>query len=359
MATHQVWRIGQPCDFIMFFITFLGIYFGGNFYILWRLFGLFGLKRRFVFSILLLILTFSFLGAIILERRYGNSITRVLYSLASHWMGIGLILLTCLIAFEVINFFSKIPRPYGGTAVLAVAAVLSIYAMINARILHIITVDIPATVDVDIVQLSDIHLGSVGSEFLAPVVEKTNSLNPDVVVITGDLVDSHHRLDSAALARLDDIKAPVFFVIGNHERYAGLRNVMLLLETTKVKTLRNESVDIGSLQVIGIDDENDVADRLRHIEIDPAKFAVLLYHRPEGLEAASEAGVDLMLTSHTHGGQIFPFNFYVRRYFRYIKGLYKHKNLYLYVSAGTGTWGPRMRLGSKSEITLLKLRRGV
>jgi len=299
----------------MFFITFLGIYFGGNFYILWRLFGLLGIRRRFVFAFLLLILTFSFLGAIILERRFGNALTRVLYTLASHWMGIALILLTCLILYEFINFFSKIPRPYGGIAVLAVAAIASIYAMINARILHIATIDIPATVNMDIVQLSDIHLGSVGSEFLARVVEKTNSLNPDVVVITGDLV-------------------------------------------TKVRTLRNESADFDGLQIIGIDDrddQNQVANQLRNIEIDPAKFAVLLYHRPEGLDAASEAGVDLMLTGHTHGGQIFPFNFYVRRYFRYMKGLYRHENSYLYVSAGTGTWGPRMRLGSKSEITLIKL----
>lgn len=343
----------------MFFITFLGIYFSGNFYILWRLFGLLGIRRRLVFAILLLILTFSFLGAIILERRFGNALTKVLYTLASHWMGIALILLTCLILYEVVNFFSKIPRPHGGIAVLAVAAVAGIYAMVNARTLHITSVDIPATVDMDIVQLADIHLGSVGSDFLVPVVEKTNSLNPDVVVITGDLVDSHHRLDSEALSRLNDLNAPIFFVLGNHERYAGLANVMALLETTKVKTLRNKSVDFGPLQIIGIDDENDVADRLRQIKIDPAKFAILLYHRPEGLEAASEAGVDLMLAGHTHGGQIFPFNYYVRRHFRYMKGLYKHKNLYLYVSPGTGTWGPRMRLGSKSEITLLKLRRGV
>lgn len=343
----------------MFFITFLGIYFGGNFYILWRLFGLLGIKRRFVFTFILLILTFSFLGAVILERRFGNALTKVLYTLASHWMGIALILLTCLILYEVINFFSKIPRPYGGSAVLVVAALTSIYAMINARTLHIAGVDIPATVDMDIVQLSDIHLGSVDSDFLERVVEKTNSINPDIVVITGDLVDSHHRLDTATLARLNDIIAPVFFVIGNHERYAGLTKVMSLLETTELKTLRNESADFGPLQIIGIDDENNIAERLKHIKTDPEKFTVLLHHRPAGIEAASKAGVDLMLVGHTHSGQIFPFNYYVRRHFHYIKGLYKHGNLYLYVSPGTGTWGPRMRLGSKSEITLLKLRRGV
>ncbi len=251
--------------------------------------------------------------------------------------------------------FSKILRPYGGIAVLAVAAIASVYAMINARILYVTTVHIPATVDMDIVQLSDIHLGSVSGRFLPRVVEKTNALNPDVVLITGDLIDSAHRLDTAAVATLNQLNAPVFFVTGNHERYANIEKVMALLNTTKVKALRNEVVDFDDVQIIGIDNENGVADELRHIEIDPGKFSILLHHRPEGLEAASKAGIDLMLSGHTHSGQIFPFNYYVRRHFRYIKGLYKHKNLYLYVSAGTGTWGPRMRLGSKSEITLIRL----
>ncbi len=339
----------------MFFITFLGIYFGGNFYILWRLFGLLDIKRRFVFALLLVILTFSFIGAAILERRFGNAPTKLLYVLASHWMGVAMLLLACLLAFEVINIILKIPKPYGGIAVLAITSIASIYAMINARILHITTIEIPATVNMNIAQLSDIHLGSVDGKFLSRIVEKTNSLNPDIVVITGDLVDSHHRLDREALSQLNDLSAPVFFVFGNHEHYAGLANVMALLQNTKVRTLRNESVDFDGLQIIGIDDENGVADQLRHIRIDPAKFSVLLYHRPEGLEAASKAGIDLMLSGHTHNGQIFPFNYYVRRHFRYMKGLYRHKNLYLYVSTGTGTWGPRMRLGSKSEITLLKL----
>ncbi|MHC4106429.1 MAG: hypothetical protein ACYSR9_15930, partial [Planctomycetota bacterium] len=151
----------------MFFITFLGIYFGGNFYILWRLFGLLCIKRRFIFALLLVILTFSFLGAAILERRFGNALTKLLYVLASHWMGAGILLLTCLVAFEIINIILKIPKPYGGIAVLAVTSIASIYAMIHARILHITTVQIPATVNMNIAQLSDIHLGSVGGKFLS------------------------------------------------------------------------------------------------------------------------------------------------------------------------------------------------
>jgi predicted MPP superfamily phosphohydrolase len=345
----------------MFFITFLGIYFGGNFYVLWRLFGLLGIRRRFVFALLLIVLTFSLLGAAILERRFGNALTRVLYILAAHWMGIAIILFSCLLVYEVVNFFSKIPRPYGGIAVLVIAAITSIYAMINARILYVTTVQIPATVDMDIVQLSDIHLGSVGGGFLPRVVEKTNALNPDVVLITGDLIDSAHRLDTSAVATLNQLNAPVFFVTGNHERYANVEKVLALLNTTKVKALRNEAVDFDDIQIIGIDDrdgENQVANQLKNIRIDPSKFSLLMYHRPEGLEAASQAGIDLMLSGHTHRGQIFPFNYHIRRKFRYVKGLYKHENSYLYVSTGTGTWGPRMRLGSKSEIVLVKLRPG-
>ena len=135
---------------------------------------------------------------------------------------------------------------------------------------------------------------------------------------------------------------------------------MDLLRTTKVRPLRNEAVDFARIQIIGIDDSGrrfQVADQLKRIEFDDSKYCVLMYHRPTGFEAAVEQGVDLMLTGHTHNGQIAPFNLIVRLAFRHISGLYRHEGSYLYVTTGTGTWGPRMRLGSSNEIVLLKLRK--
>ncbi len=232
--------------------------------------------------------------------------------------------------------------------------------MINARRLVVKVVEIEAPVEMNIVQLSDIHLGSDGHAFLEHIVERTNTLSPDVVLLTGDLIDPHSGIGAAEIAPLNDLEAPVFFVTGNHEGYAGVEKVMDILGTTKVRPLRNEAVDFGDIQIIGIDDSGrrfQVADQLKRIEFDDSKYCVLMYHRPIGFEAATEQGVDLMLAGHTHNGQIAPFNLIVGLAFEHISGLYRHESSYLYVTTGTGTWGPRMRLGSSNEIVLLKLRK--
>ena len=193
---------------------------------------------------------------------------------------------------------------------------------------------------------------------LEQLVEKTNALNPDLVLITGDLVDPQGNLTSDSLTPLNALTAPAYFVTGNHERYVGLDKVMSLLEKTSVIMLRNEVVLFDSLQLIGIDDSDNpdqVRRNLSGLELNPDMYTILLYHQPEGFKDAEAAGVDLMLSGHTHNGQIWPFNRVVRLRFKYVKGLHKIGNMKLYVSTGSGTWGPPMRLGSRNLITLIKL----
>ena len=150
------------------------------------------------------------------------------------------------------------------------------------------------------------------------------------------------------------------FSIGNHERYADLDKVLTLLDGFGVESLRQRGVLAGELQILGIDDADhrtQVAEKLPTITRRRDHYTVLLYHRPQGWEAAVENGVDLMLSGHTHNGQIFPFNLLVKRQFQRINGLYSTTcaKAHLYVSPGTGTWGPLMRLGSFNEITCIDL----
>jgi predicted MPP superfamily phosphohydrolase len=122
--------------------------------------------------------------------------------------------------------------------------------------------------------------------------------------------------------------------------------------------LRNRAVIDNGVQFIGIDDMDDamqVSRQLARINVESEPYVILLYHRPRGLEAAAEAGVDLMLSGHTHNGQIVPFNLIVKRVFEQMRGLYYYAQATLYVSSGTGTWGPIMRLGTRSEITLIEV----
>jgi predicted MPP superfamily phosphohydrolase len=189
------------------------------------------------------------------------------------------------------------------------------------------------------------------------LVRHVNRENPDHILITGDLVD-FENISSTELGALADLKAPAWFIIGNHERYVDLEAICERLRGLGITVIRNSTVNIGEIQLIGIDDaepKTQVGNVLKNMEAEPDAFRILLYHRPDGAEDAAAWGAHLMLCGHTHNGQIVPFNFIVRRVFPRIQGLFDVHGMHLYVSPGTGTWGPVLRLGSRSEIGMITL----
>jgi len=216
-----------------------------------------------------------------------------------------------------------------------------------------------------LVQLSDIHIGPMlGRAWLQKVVSEVNALEPDAVAITGDLVDGPVSRLKDHVAPLAELKAKhgVFFVTGNHEYYAGADAWIAELRRLGIRVLRNERVELeGGLDIAGVDDwtafgkghgpdlEAALAGR------DDDREVVLLAHQPRQIDQAAERGVGLMISGHTHGGQIFPWMFFVRLQQPYVAGLVRHRNTQLYVSRGTGYWGPPLRVGAPPEITLLEL----
>ncbi|MFB3105280.1 MAG: metallophosphoesterase, partial [Pseudomonadales bacterium] len=184
-----------------------------------------------------------------------------------------------------------------------------------------------------------------------------NQLSADYVFITGDLIDGRN-ISEQELSVLANLKAPTYFIIGNHERYVDLEAICTRLGNLGVLVLRNESHTLGDIQLVGIDDaeaRTQVSAVLTTIEPLPDKFRILLYHRPDGVRDAAAWGAHLMLCGHTHSGQIFPVNYLVKRFFPQFRGTYQEKDLLLYISPGTGTWGPVLRLGSRSEISMIRL----
>jgi len=212
-----------------------------------------------------------------------------------------------------------------------------------------------------IVQITDVHIGSRSPRFLTRLVKKINKIDPEALMITGDFIDQT-GIDARALAPLKTLSMPVFFVIGNHERYEDLEAILAGVKACGVNVLRNRGVSLrDDVQIVGVDDSDDPTQLKRvlpGIDMPNRGFKVLLYHRPTGLEAAAERGFDLTLSGHTHNGQVFPFNVLVKRQFPKIKGLYRTYDCDHYVSPGTGTWGPVFRLGSLSEITSIHITPG-
>jgi uncharacterized protein len=188
-----------------------------------------------------------------------------------------------------------------------------------------------------------------------------NALRPDLVAGTGDLVDGSVRELGRAVAHLGRLQARhgVYFVTGNHEYYSGAEEWVAHLETLGIKPLRNEHVrigDEGGFDLAGIDDHSARPDLKKALGgRDASRACVLLAHQPRGIELADELGVDLQLSGHTHGGQMFPWNLLVRLQQPFVAGLHKLRRAQIYVSCGTGYWGPPMRVGAPAEITEIEL----
>jgi len=221
-----------------------------------------------------------------------------------------------------------------------------------------------------IVQVSDVHVGpTLGGKFLERIVQQVNELEPDLVAITGDLVDGPVRELREQISSLSGLRARhgIYFVTGNHEYYSGADEWMAELPRLGVTVLHNEHRVIersGARLVLGgVTDYHGGQFSVAHASRPDLAFAnapegvprILLAHQPRTAAAAATEGVDLQLSGHTHGGQIFPFMFFVRLQQPATRGLRMLHGIPVYISRGTGYWGPPMRVGSAPEITLITL----
>jgi uncharacterized protein len=222
-----------------------------------------------------------------------------------------------------------------------------------------------------IAQISDVHVGpTIKRGFVEGIVRRVNDLNADLVAVTGDLVDGSVQQLSVHTAPLAGLTARhgAFFVTGNHEYYSGERAWTEEIRRLGMHVLKNEHVvlkhDGASLVLAGVTDysahhfdpaqRSDPAAALSGAPAD-AGAKILLAHQPSSASAAAKAGFDVQISGHTHGGQFWPWNLFVRFFQPFTGGLHRLKNLSIYVSRGTGYWGPPNRFGVPSEITRIRL----
>jgi predicted MPP superfamily phosphohydrolase len=223
-----------------------------------------------------------------------------------------------------------------------------------------------------IAQISDTHIGpTIRADWARMVVDAVNSLNADMIVHTGDLVDGSVDGLKDDIQPMSDLNAPhgVWFCTGNHEYYSGVHEWLPAVRRLGIRPLVNEHTLIdtgkGSILLAGVSDFNSARVEPTHVS-SPGEalkgapehdVSILLAHQPNSVIEAARAGYDIQLSGHTHGGQYFPYNFVIHLFQTYVRGLYMHEGTLLYVNTGTGYWGPPMRLGTTPEITLHTLRR--
>jgi hypothetical protein len=346
---------------ILFILFFCAVFFLLNLYVWGRIFYFLNLGRGKKFYSGLVLLSSSYLIAMGLLRLSENFFTTIVYIVASVWLGILFLTFCCLLVGEVVNWFKKFRKKTIGIAVLVLTASLSLFSLINASFLDVQTINLNFPQPLKVVQLSDVHVGTVhNEEYLERITKKVNALNPDVVLITGDLVDGSAAMRPGMFDELKKIKAKIYFSTGNHETYEGnIADVLKIITDSGIEVLDNRAVDFQGVQLVGVSykmQRDNLKTELEKINIDKTKPTILMYHEPRDGDVAADFGVDLMLSGHTHNGQLAPFNLAVKLVYPYINGIYNVGNMNWYVSPGTGTWGPPMRLGSQSTITFFDLK---
>ncbi len=384
--------------FAIFFAIALLILGGIHFYFYYRLVIVTNLPLpwRTAAKVLFIALPLSFPLSFFIARVMDVSFAKCLLYPIYIWLGVMLMLFFLLLAIDFVQGAAWLGARMAGHKHLiddpgrrlflarviaggATATVLSAagYALwhglgrLAVKRVDVVLPKLPAEMDgFTIAQLTDLHLGSMRSgDWFRRVVERTNSLKPDLIAITGDLADATaDRLAGGDV--VGELKAPhgVFFVTGNHEYYFDLHGWLEKLGELGVRVLRNERVPIhrggAVFDLAGVDDHEgrriapghgaDIPKAMKGR--DPGRASVLMAHQPRAVQEASEHGVGLVLSGHTHGGQIWPWKYMVYLQQPYVSGLHDHDGTQIYVSNGTGFWGPPMRLGSTAEITLITLR---
>lgn len=320
------------------------------------------------------LLSVSFVAASLLAFRYSNVAVRLFYRIASTWAGVLNFLLCASFLCWIIYLAGRLAgvdlrRPALAVLMFGAALLIGLYGLLNARRLRVTRIQVklpnlpPSWRGRVAALVSDVHLGPVnGRGFMGSIIARLARLRPDIVFVTGDLYDGT-EVDAVAVAAPWKEIDPAFgkyFVTGNHEELSDPSKYLEAVSGCGLRVLNCEKVMADGLQIVGVPyGASTRPDYLRSVlqdaAIDRDCASVLLSHSPHALDIAESEGISLQLSGHTHGGQLFPFTWLVRRIFgAYSYGLATFGKLMVYTSSGAGTWGPPMRVGARPEIAMIE-----
>jgi uncharacterized protein len=381
----------RPAYFIVFLTVFLAVYGLVNFYIFIRGWQSIppGSTLRNSYAIVFALLSLSFFAGRILERGYPSAASDLAVWAGSFWIAAMLYFFIIALLFDVLRLANRVapvfPRVIiqnydtakyvASAAAICVVAVLLIAGHVNSLVPRVVRLDLktakhsPGERQVNIVAASDIHLGTiVGRHRLDRLIDRINSLEPDLVLLPGDVVDEDLipviRQNLGESLRNFRSRFGVFAVTGNHEYIGGVERACEYLSEHSVDVLRDRSVKVAdSFYLVGREDRSCLQFTGRKRQpleellagIDRRLPVLLMDHQPFDLGEAAQQNVDLQLSGHTHRGQLWPVNFIIRAIFEVGWGYRKKGGTHYYVSSGFGTWGPPVRIGHRPEIVQIRL----
>lgn len=372
--------------FLVVFIIILLIFSLANYYLYIRGLQAFSitqpLKKWYIAAFLLL--GSSFFMGMILERVASSAFSELVVRVGTMWLPFMLYLLMAVVLIDFVrifnHFFHFLPlitpslKQTVGFVTISLVTVVVIIGYINAMVVNVKT--IPLTIhkkiegkpEMKVLMVSDIHLGALIRErHEQRLLHIINDQKPDLVLICGDLVDSEIApvIRKKLGKHIQEIKTPygVYAVTGNHEYIGGIEQSLAYLKSINVKMLIDSIVTLpNGVQVVGRNDraaghgakgQKPLTELLTGI--DHSKPVIVMNHQPYNLSEASNAGVDLHLSGHTHHGQLWPFNHITKAMFELSWGYLKKGATHFYVSSGYGTWGPSVRLGNRPEVVVFEL----
>ena len=357
----------------MFFLIILGAYLGGNIYIYIRLMQtLSGASSflRILLSLLFWALALMLLASMLMrDVQIPTTIAKTMFNLGSIWMVFTLYMVLALIVFDCAKIFVPTMR-WGFLYALGLTTVLLIYGYYNYRHPRIeqidITLDKPfSDREIRIAAISDIHLGNgTDKAALKRYVKLINSQNPDLILISGDLIDNsiipvkQQQMEE----ELRELHAPmgIYMVPGNHEYISRIEQCEAFLQKTPITLLRDSIATLPcGIQIVGRDDRHnhrrkslgELLDR-----VDSTKPIIVLDHQPYNLAEVDAAGVDIQLSGHTHRGQVWPLSLLTDYIYEQSHGYRKWQNTHIYVSTGLSLWGPPFRIGTNSEMAIITIK---
>jgi len=326
----------------------------------------------------MLILAFSFVIASLLAFRFYNFVVRFFYWIAAIWLGFlsYLFWASCLVrliwlVFRLVHLSSNpvVVKPLLAEVLYALAVLAGLYGLVNVHIVRVrrIAIDLPnlpmSWRGRRAVMLSDLHLGSInGVWFCRRMTSLVASFHPDIVFLPGDLFDGTKGNLGRLVAPLKQLAPPygIYFSTGNHEEFHSTAQYLEAVSGAGIRVLANQLVKVDGLQIAGVFyHESSSPLRMKAaidgLGLDRTQASILLNHAPTRLPIVEQAGFSLQLSGHTHGGQLVPFTWLTSLiYGRFTFGLQRFGALQVFTSTGCGSWGPPMRVGTRSEIVLME-----